>query len=77
MGKFFKKSFILLCSIAILLAPFFSACGIKAPPKPPIKKSEKLEKEKRKEEKGNSKEEKGNSKEEIGNSKEERGTDKN
>jgi hypothetical protein len=48
MGKFFKKGFILFCSVAILLAPFFSACGKKAPPKPPIKKTEKLETEKRK-----------------------------
>jgi len=48
MGKFFKKSIILICSLAILLVPFVSACGKKAPPKPPTNKSEKLKTEKRK-----------------------------
>jgi hypothetical protein len=48
MGRFFKKGVILLCFLAILLVPFFSACGKKAPPRPPVKKSEKMEKEKRK-----------------------------
>jgi hypothetical protein len=48
MGKFIKKGFILLCSVAIFMAPFLSACGKKAPPKPPVKKIEKMEKENRK-----------------------------
>jgi hypothetical protein len=48
MKKYFKKGFVLFCAVALLLATFFSACGKKAPPKPPIKKSEKLEIEKSK-----------------------------
>jgi hypothetical protein len=34
-----KKGFVLICLTAILLAPFISACGKKAPPKPPTKES--------------------------------------
>jgi hypothetical protein len=48
MKKYIKKGLVLLCSIAILQVTFLSACGKKAPPKPPVKKSEKLEKEKKK-----------------------------
>jgi hypothetical protein len=39
MKKYFKKSLVLFCSVAILLGMFFSACGKKAPPRPPVKKS--------------------------------------
>jgi hypothetical protein len=39
MNKYFKKGLVLFCSVAILLATFFSACGKKAPPKPPVKQS--------------------------------------
>jgi len=39
MKKIFKKSLVLMCGVAILLAPFISACGKKAPPKPPMEKS--------------------------------------
>jgi hypothetical protein len=39
MKKIFKKGLVLICFVAILLAPFISACGKKAPPKPPTKKS--------------------------------------
>jgi predicted small lipoprotein YifL len=40
MKKYFKKGLVLLCCFSILLATFLSACGKKAPPKPPVKKSE-------------------------------------
>jgi predicted small lipoprotein YifL len=39
MKKFFKKGFVLICFVAVLLAPFISACGKKAPPRPPAEKS--------------------------------------
>ena len=39
MKKIFKKSLVLMCVVAILLVPFISACGKKAPPKPPVEKS--------------------------------------
>jgi predicted small lipoprotein YifL len=39
MKKKLKKGFVLICFIAILLAPFISACGKKAPPRPPAKES--------------------------------------
>jgi predicted small lipoprotein YifL len=39
MKKRFKKGFVLICFVAILLAPFISACGKKALPKPPAEKS--------------------------------------
>jgi hypothetical protein len=35
MKKYFKKGFVLICVVAVLLVPFMSACGKKAPPKPP------------------------------------------
>jgi len=39
MKKIFKKGLVLMCFVAILLAPLISACGKKAPPKPPVEKS--------------------------------------
>jgi len=39
MKKILKKSLVLICVVAILLAPFISACGKKGPPKPPMEKS--------------------------------------
>jgi len=39
MKKHFKKGFVLICVVAVLLVPFMSACGKKAPPKPPTEKS--------------------------------------
>jgi len=39
MKKFFKKSLVLICSVAILLGPVVSGCGKKAPPKPPTQVS--------------------------------------
>jgi predicted small lipoprotein YifL len=39
MKKYFKKGFVLICVVAVLLVPFMSACGKKAPPKPPTEKS--------------------------------------
>ena len=39
MKKYIKKGFVLICVVAVLLTPFMSACGKKAPPKPPTKKS--------------------------------------
>jgi len=39
MKKFFKKSLVLMCSVAILLGPVVSGCGKKAPPKPPTQVS--------------------------------------
>jgi predicted small lipoprotein YifL len=48
MKRYFKKGLVLLCSVAILLATFFSACGKKALPVPPVKKPVKQETEKRK-----------------------------
>jgi len=39
MKKKFKKGLVLMCIVAILSAPFFSACGKKGPPKPPVEKS--------------------------------------
>jgi len=39
MKKIFKKVLVLICFVAILLAPFISACGKKGPPKPPVKNS--------------------------------------
>jgi hypothetical protein len=39
MKEKFKKGFVLICFIAILVAPFISACGKKAPPRPPEKES--------------------------------------
>ena len=39
MKKILKKSLVLMCVVAILLAPFISACGKKALPKPPMEKS--------------------------------------
>ena len=39
MKKYFKKGFVLICAVAVLLTPFMSACGKKAPPKPPTEKS--------------------------------------
>jgi len=39
MKKILKKGLVLICFIAILLAPLLSACGKKAPPRPPVKES--------------------------------------
>ena len=39
MKKIIKKGLVLICFVAILLAPFISACGKKAPPRPPAKES--------------------------------------
>jgi predicted small lipoprotein YifL len=39
MKKKCKKGLVLMCVVAILMAPFISACGKKAPPKPPVEKS--------------------------------------
>jgi predicted small lipoprotein YifL len=39
MKKYFKKGLVLICLVAILVPPFISACGKKAPPKPPMEKS--------------------------------------
>jgi hypothetical protein len=39
MKKVCKKGLVLMCVVAILMTPFISACGIKAPPKPPVEKS--------------------------------------
>jgi hypothetical protein len=39
MKKVFKKWFFLICVGVILMVPFISACGKKAPPKPPVKES--------------------------------------
>jgi predicted small lipoprotein YifL len=39
MKKYFKKGFVLICVVAVFLVPFMSACGKKAPPKPPTEKS--------------------------------------
>ena len=39
MKKIYKKGIVLLCVVAILLMPLISACGKKAPPKPPKEKS--------------------------------------
>jgi predicted small lipoprotein YifL len=39
MRKIFNKGLVLICSIAILLVPLISACGKKAPPRPPAKES--------------------------------------
>ncbi len=39
MKKYIKKGFVLICVVAVLLTPFMSACGKKAPPKPPTEKS--------------------------------------
>jgi hypothetical protein len=47
MKKYFKKGLVLLCSAAILQVTFLSACGKKAPPKPPVKQSEKQKIEKK------------------------------
>jgi predicted small lipoprotein YifL len=35
----FKKGFAFICFFAILLVTLISACGKKAPPKPPVEKS--------------------------------------
>jgi hypothetical protein len=51
MKKYFKKGLVLLCCVAILLATFLSACGKKAPPKPPVKQPEQQKVEKQKIEK--------------------------
>jgi hypothetical protein len=39
MKKICKKGLVLMCVAVILMAPFISACGKKAPPKPPTEKS--------------------------------------
>jgi predicted small lipoprotein YifL len=39
MKTIFKKGLVLMCFVAILLAPFISGCGKKGPPKPPTEKS--------------------------------------
>jgi predicted small lipoprotein YifL len=39
MKKICKKGLVFMCVVAILLVPFISACGKKAPPKPPVKNS--------------------------------------
>jgi predicted small lipoprotein YifL len=39
MEKICKKGLVLMCVAVILMAPFISACGKKAPPKPPTEKS--------------------------------------
>ena len=39
MKKIFKKGLVLMCVAVILMAPFISACGKKAPPKPPTEKT--------------------------------------
>jgi len=39
MKKILKKGLVLICFVAILLAPFISACGKKAPPRPPAEKT--------------------------------------
>jgi len=41
MKKYFKKGFVLICVVAVLLVPFMSACGKKALPKPPKPSTEK------------------------------------
>jgi hypothetical protein len=35
----FKKGLVFICFFAMLLVPLMSACGRKAPPKPPTEKS--------------------------------------
>jgi predicted small lipoprotein YifL len=39
MKKICKKGLVLMCVVVILMAPFISACGKKAPPKQPTEKS--------------------------------------
>jgi predicted small lipoprotein YifL len=39
MKKICKKGLVLMCAVVILMAPFISACGKKAPPKPPTEKT--------------------------------------
>jgi predicted small lipoprotein YifL len=39
MKKICKKGLVLMCVVVILMAPFISACGKKAPPKPPTEKT--------------------------------------
>jgi len=39
MKKICKKGLVLMCVVVILMAPFISACGRKAPPKPPTEKT--------------------------------------
>jgi len=39
MKKILKKGLVLICVVGMLLMPVISACGKKAPPRPPAEKS--------------------------------------